>query len=109
MLKSFLYLSQRPTLRLVHKYRAHYGSQNRAGTEQKVCPKATLGQQDRCRQSDQEVEEPIARVRQGGRRRTRSLRLDLSAVDLDGDCPGQAVDDGEYVDADDDDPATSTE
>lgn len=48
-------------------------------------------------------------MRQTRRRRPRALRLDLRGVDFDADGPGDAVDDGEDVDGDDDNPAAGAE
>lgn len=104
--KRLLNLIQTPSPRLRHKDPTHQGRDKRARAEPKVRAVRCLGQQRRRHERDEEIAQPVAAVRDAGGAGSRALRLDLRGVDLDADRPGDAVEDGEDVDGDNDDPAT---
>lgn len=106
--EGLLDLAEAQAAGLGHEEPADEGGDEGAGAEEEVGAVAGLGEQGGGDEGDEEVGDPVAAVgdaRGGG---ARPLGLDLGRVDLDADGPGDAVQDGEHVDADDDDPATGT-
>lgn len=105
-LKRLLNLIERLALRLRHEEGTHQRRQQRTPPEEKVRAETTLRQQDRRRQRDKEISNPVTAMRETSRRGAGALGLDLRGVDLDADGPGEGEDDGEEVDGDDDEPAS---
>lgn len=89
----------------MHKDSANKRRHDRTAPEQKVRPIAALRQQNRSRQCDQEVRQPVTAVTERRGRSPSPLGMDLGGEDLHADGPGDGINHCEEVNEYDDHPA----